>query len=238
MHHAVRAIIMAAGKGERMRPLTNTTPKPMISVLGTRMIDTVIDALHANGIEDIVIVTGYLGDRFRELTVKYPGLRFVDNPVYDTCNNISSLYAAREYLDCDVMIMDGDQVIRNTDILAPGFDRSGYNATRVTKETDEWVMTVEDGVVTGCSRTGGTDGWQLYSISRWSREDAEVLRNLLEEEFIINRRHNVYWDDIPMFLHPDKFELGIREMNEGDMTEIDSYDELIKTDPSYIGHKA
>ena len=233
MHKAVRAIIMAAGKGERMRPLTATTPKPMIRVNGTRMIDTVIDAILANGIDDIVIVTGYLGEKFRELSEKYPMVRFVDNPLYDTCNNISSLYAAREYLDRAVMIMDADQIIKDRSILDPEFVRSGYNAVKINGMTDEWVMTVEDGIVTSCSRNGGDKGWQLYSISRWSSEDACKLRRLVEEDFEVKERRDVYWDDIPMFLHPDEFELGIREMNEGDMTEIDSYEELIKIDPSY-----
>ena len=53
MHTVKRAIIMAAGTGTRMRPLTETTPKPLIPVRGVRMIDTVIRALHENGIVEI-----------------------------------------------------------------------------------------------------------------------------------------------------------------------------------------
>ena len=53
MHEVKRAIIMAAGTGSRMQPVTLTTPKPMIRVNGVRMIDTVIDALHKNGIFEI-----------------------------------------------------------------------------------------------------------------------------------------------------------------------------------------
>ena len=54
------AIVMAAGKGERMHPLTLTTPKPLILVNGERMIDSVIHALHQNGIFEIYAVVGYL----------------------------------------------------------------------------------------------------------------------------------------------------------------------------------
>ena len=60
MYKIKRAIIMAAGIGERMKPLTLTTPKPLVVVNGVRMIDTVIDALWKNDISEIYIVVGYL----------------------------------------------------------------------------------------------------------------------------------------------------------------------------------
>ena len=56
MHKVKQAIIMAAGLGKRMRPVTLETPKPLIKVNGERMIDTVIRGLHANGINEIYIV--------------------------------------------------------------------------------------------------------------------------------------------------------------------------------------
>ena len=127
MHQVKNAIIMAAGIGQRMRPVTLETPKPLIAVNGRRMIDTVIQALHANGIEDITVVTGYLKEKFEVLKEEYPGIRLVENPYYDTCNNISSLYCAREYLS-DTILLDGDQMIYDPSILRPEFERSGYNA--------------------------------------------------------------------------------------------------------------
>ena len=60
MHTVKRAIIMAAGFGSRMQPVTLTTPKPLVKVNGMRMIDTVIQGLHHNGIQEIYIVAGYL----------------------------------------------------------------------------------------------------------------------------------------------------------------------------------
>jgi CTP:phosphocholine cytidylyltransferase-like protein len=93
-------------------------------------------------------------------------------------------------------------------------------------------MQVEDDVVTSCSRTGGDRGWQLYSISRWTKQDGRRLKKYLEEEFE-NGNRQVYWDDVAMFLHPQDFELGIFKMQKSDVAEIDSLEELAAADDSY-----
>ena len=223
---------MAAGFGSRMQPVTLTTPKPLVKVNGTRMIDTVIQGLHHNGIQEIYIVAGYLKEQFYVLETQYPGVKIIENPYYDTCNNISSLYVAREHLE-DVMILDGDQIIYNDKILDPSFERSGYNCVWTDSQTDEWLMTVKDGVVTSCSRTGGIGGWQLYSISRWSVEDGRKLKQHLEIEFEQNKNRQIYWDDIAMFCYPGEYHLGIYPMKKNDIIEIDNLSELAALDSSY-----
>ena len=233
MNRVKRAIIMAAGIGKRMQPVTLETPKPLVRVNGVRMIDTVIQGLHSQGISEIYIVVGYLKSRFKSLETEYTGVSLIENPYYDTCNNISSLYVARDYLE-DVIILDGDQIIYHPKILAPEFERSGYNAVWTDRETDEWLMTVKNGIVTSCSRTGGKMGWQLFSISRWSAEDGKKLKHHLEIEFEEKKNRQVYWDDVVMFCYPDEYELGIMEMQCEDIIEIDNLKELIAIDSSYI----
>ena len=232
MNMVERAIIMAAGLGQRMKPLTLETPKPLISVNGKRMIDTVIDALRENGITEIYVVVGHLKEKFVGLEEQYPSLKLIENPYYNTCNNISSLYVARDHIE-NAIILDGDQIIRNPAILAREFELSGYNCIWTDGETDEWLMTVEDGVVKSCSRTGGTGGWQLFSVSRWTAEDGRRLKKHLEIEFEQKQNRQIYWDDVAMFCYPEEYKLGIRPMNREDMIEIDALSELIEMDSSY-----
>ncbi len=232
MHKVKRAIIMAAGTGSRMRPVTLETPKPLVKVNGTRMIDTAIDGLLANGISEIYVVVGYKKEQFKQLQEDYPFIKLIDNPYYDTCNNIASLYVAREYLE-DCIILDGDQIIYNKSILQPDFEHSGYNSVFVKYETDEWLQTVENGIVVSCSRTGGSYGWQLYSISRWTAEDGARLKKHLEIEFEQKKNRQIYWDDVAMFCYPNDYKLGIYPMNKEDIIEVDSIAELAALDKSY-----
>lgn len=232
MNKAERAVIMAAGFGSRLMPVTKETPKPLIKVNGVRMIDSVIKALHKNGVNEIYIVVGYLKEKFDVLKKEYSGIELIENPYYDTCNNISSLYVAREHLE-NSLILDGDQIIYNDDVLSPYFEKSGYNSVWTDGETDEWLQQVENGKVVSCSRTGGKRGWQLFSISRWNEKDGKKLKRHLELEFENKQNRGIYWDDVVMFNHFDEYDLTVRPMNYGDVIEIDILDDLMKLDLSY-----
>ena len=86
-----RAIFIAAGFGSRMVPVTLNTPKPLVRVNGKRLIDPSLDAVLAAGIEEIYIIRGYLGEQFDQLLYKYPMIKFIENPIYNESNNISSI---------------------------------------------------------------------------------------------------------------------------------------------------
>lgn len=219
-----RAIILAAGIGKRLRPLTFQTPKPLVKVQGCRIIDTIVDGLIENGICEIYVVVGYLKEQFYEWARERSEVTIIENPFFSESNNISSLFVARDYLE-DCFVLDGDQIINNPSVLDPNYVRSGYSAVWCEGETDEWLMDLKDGIVKRCSRTGGSRGWKLYSVSRWSAEDGRKLKKHLEKEFESGNRQ-IYWDDIVMFYYFDEYDLGVYEMQEFDIIEIDNLDDL------------
>lgn len=107
----MNAVILAAGRGERLRPLTDTAPKCLTSVNGKSILQYELEALDAAGIRNCTIVVGYRGSQVSEAfgqTFKGVELRYVNNPDYDTTNNIYSLWLAREYLESQTILVEGD----------------------------------------------------------------------------------------------------------------------------------
>ena len=232
MHTAERAIILAAGRGERLRPVTLTTPKPLVKVNGIRMIDTIVSALHHHGIHEIYVVIGHLKECFYELAKEHPEITLIENPYYDHCNNIASLYVARDHLK-NAIICEGDLFIRDPEIIFPQFNRSGYDSIWTDGDTKEWLFHLENDRIAAVNMKGGHGGWQQFGISRWTPEDAEKLRAHLELEFETNQEKSIFWDEIPVRKHVDEYNLEIRSISADTQVEIDSYEELCQIDPSY-----
>lgn len=107
-----RAVFLAAGFGSRLLPITLNTPKPLVRVRGKRIIDGLLDKVLALGVEEIYIVRGYLGEQFDQLLRKYPTIRFLENPIYNETNNISSAMCARYYLS-NAYVFEADLIIRH-----------------------------------------------------------------------------------------------------------------------------
>ena len=115
-HIVERVFIFVAFIGQMLRPLTLMIFYLLVTVNVVCMFDMFIAALHENEIHEIYVVVGYLKEQFYEWAKKYNGITLIENPWYAECNNIASLYVAREYLN-NAIILDGDQIIRNPAIL-------------------------------------------------------------------------------------------------------------------------
>lgn len=101
----MKAIILAAGQGSRLRPLTDDRPKCMVEYQGKPLIEHVVHALRQNGVADIVVVRGYAPEALR-----CAGARFYDNPRYASTNMVSTLFCAEPELEGDVIISYSDIV--------------------------------------------------------------------------------------------------------------------------------
>ena len=99
----MKAIIIAVGQGQRLRPYTADRPKCMVEIKGKSLIERQVEAYRRAGIKDIVVVRGYLGNR-----IQIPGVRYIDNPRFKENNILESLMCARDELVGDVVVSYGD----------------------------------------------------------------------------------------------------------------------------------
>lgn len=220
------AILMASGLGSRMRPLTETTPKPLISVCGKRMIETVIDGLNAHGVNKICVAVGYLGEQFSYLTEKYPNVFLVKNPYYQTVNNISSIYVARDFLrQGDCFICEADLYVSDKELFTADLKDSCYFGKFVAGHSDDWVFeTDRDGRVTRVGKYG-TDLYNMVGISYWKQRDAETLADAIEKRFGTEGYETLFWDDV-VNENLKQLKLKVHPVQDGQITEIDTVEEL------------
>lgn len=231
MEKIQRAIILAAGEGSRLRPVTLTTPKPLIQVNGVRLIDTGIEALKRNGIHEIYIVTGYKKELFYDIYKNDPEIKILENTNYLLGNNITSLYVARDHL-AGAFIMEGDLRIYNDAILNVNIEKSGYCVSRPRK-VSEWALKVEDNTIVSCDVTGATGEFRLWGVSMWTEEDGTKLSKLVRSYVEDIGDWSIYWDELALFKYNNQFDLGIRTIQDEDIIEIDTFEELKSIDSHY-----
>ncbi len=219
------AIIMASGLGTRMRPLTLTTPKPLIKVRETPMIETLITTLRKRGAENIYVVVGYLADQFDYLKKKY-GVTIIYNEDYETANNISSLYYARDVLtQGDCFICEADLYIADTDLLNLPLSYSGYFGEMKAGYSDDWVFELDDSGYISRVGKGGIDCYNMVGISFFKQKNGKLLSELIGSAYYDLNNRSLFWDDI-VNRNLNNLKLQIYPIRHQQIIEIDTVEEL------------
>ncbi len=227
-----RAIFLAAGFGSRLVPITFNTPKPLVRVHGVRIIDRLIDACLDAGIDEIYVVRGYLSELFDQLLYKYPMIKFLENPLYNEANNISSSMVAR-YLLSNAYVFEADLLISNPKIIKPYQYSSNYLGIK-RQRCDDWVGRVKDGII--IEETVGAEGddvYQLIGISYWNGEDGHKLSQDIQDVYQSPGGKERYWEQVPLVYKKDHYRVEIRECYEDEIVEIDTFNELKAIDKTY-----
>lgn len=225
-----RVIIVAAGFGGRMVPITVNTPKPLIRVHGKRVIETLLDAIKAVGIPEIIIVRGYLKEQFDDLKHLYSNIIFLDNPLYNEANNIASLLLAKDSI-ANAYIMDGDLILNNPKLIRK-YEYCSNFLGAYKEVTDDWCLEVKNGYIRK-TKIGGRKCYRSFGISYWTSEDAVCLKECLEKVWKMPGGKEKFWAQIPLELCSKEFKLKIRKCTEEDIQEIDTFRELKEIDPIY-----
>ena len=227
---AKRAIFIAAGFGSRLVPITFNTPKPLIRVHGVRIIDRLIDACLEAGINEIYIVRGYLAEQFDQLLYKYPMIKFLENPVYNEANNISSSLVAR-YLLSNAYVFEADLLISNPGIIKKYHYTSDFLGIKKDR-TDDWCFHIKDDIITA-QNLGGTNCWQMVGISYWNEADGHKLSQDIFDVYNSPGGKERYWEQVPLVYRKEHYAVEVRECFDEDIVEIDTFRELKAIDKTY-----
>lgn len=215
----MNAIILAAGMGTRLRPLTNDRPKCLVAVNGVPMVERQVQFLKEKGIDDITLISGYKAEALDFLKDKY-GVDIVFNDRYDTCNNINSLYIVKERFR-DTYVLEGD-VFMDRNVLLSDVPQSTYFACK-KKYDNEWGLEVDESNRLVKINIGAGDGFLMSGISYWKKEDCQKIISHMEDVYATKDYTNLYWDNMVLDIYPD-LDIHVREI-EG-IYEIDTPEEL------------
>lgn len=225
-----RAVILAAGFGSRMVPITLNTPKPLVRVHGKMIIETLLDAIEKAEIPEIVLIRGYLWEQFDQLKYKYPNIKFIENHLYNKANNISSALIAKDLLE-NAYVCEADLLVSNPHLIRKYEYRSNYLG-QYKDYTDDWCFKVENSVIKELL-VGSENCYHMYGISYWTQEDGKKMSNDIEKVYNMEGGTEKYWDEVALRFCMDNYEIYVRPCFEGDIVEIDTFGELQQIDESY-----
>lgn len=218
----MRAIILAAGMGTRLRPLTNETPKSLVKVNGEPMAERQIRFLKEKGIDDIIVVTGYLKDKFDYLKEKY-GVKLIHNDKYDVYNNVYTVYLAREYLE-DAYVSEAD-VYMCRNFFKENMEHSAYFAGEKENFQGEWKVFFDNFGKLNHVEVGDGTGYIMSGISYWTKEDGRLIKEKLEATVEKGGIENTYWDSV-VAENLKVMDIRVEKIGKNDWFEIDSIKDL------------
>ncbi|WP_297424154.1 sugar phosphate nucleotidyltransferase [Clostridium sp.] len=222
----MRAILMAAGMGTRLRPLTNNTPKSLIEVNGMSLLERQIINLKEIGIDEIIVLTGYLHEKFDDIVKKYNLIKVI-NDKYDVYNNIYTMYLVREYLK-DAFVIDADNYITRNFLPKIKPETSIYYSACKENISGEWILKYdEEGRIFGVDigKEEDKSSYIMSGASFWTAKDGALIAQKVEEAINKGDFRDLYWDSIAVD-NLNQMDVYIEKIQSNDIFEIDSLQDL------------
>lgn len=224
------AIIMAAGYSARCMPLSNVMPKGLFRVKGEILIEREIEQLKQAGVDNIIVVTGFMQEKFRYLQEKY-NVHLINNPDYDKYNNMASLYAAREYIKNSYILCSDnyyEQNVFHRYIYAPY-----YSCVYSENYCDEFCVTaVDDNDYIEAIHRGGARAWYTIGDAFFDAEFSRKFCQFMVDEWDNLQTRNMLMDDFHI-KHIKDLKLKKVERPGRSILEFDTLEEIKEYDVSF-----
>ena len=224
------AIIMAAGYSARCMPLSNVMPKGLFKIKGEVLIEREIQQLKEAGVEEIIVVTGFMADKFAYLKDKY-GVKLIHNADFDKYNNMASLYAAKDYIKNSYILCSDNYYSNN--VFKNVVPDSYYSCVYSEKFCDEFCVTAmdEDGYIADIHR-GGERAWYTIGDCFFNEEFSKKFVKFMEDEWDDLTVRNMLMDDFHI-KHIKDLKLKKVERGTDEVLEFDTLEEIRKFDPDF-----
>ena len=193
----MKAIIMAAGIGKRLHALNLNKPKCLINIGGTTLISRSVNLLVSKGISDITVIVGYKSDLIRnELN---NNIAYFENPDFHITNSIKSLWYAKDLLEGDVLLLNGD-LYYEPDILDYAINQTNpvvmlADSTRIDKADYRFGFSGNQINRFGKHLTNHETDGEYVGIVRIDQSFIKTFKKTLEE-MITSGKSNIWWEDV------------------------------------------
>lgn len=232
----MRAIMISAGKGSRLYPLTKNTPKSLLEVgEGLTLLEAQLHSLQENNIKDVTIIVGYRAEQIEAKLHEYQddfNITTVYNPFYDVSNNLISVWMARHFMHEDFITINGDDMFTPT--VIENLLKSKHNITMVMdikKSYDEDDMKIihSEELVHQVSKKIDPEkaNGESVGIIKFSGHGPKIYRNILEEMVRKPENKNVFYlAAIQEVIHKG-YPVHYSICNENDWGELDFHPDLM-----------
>lgn len=227
------AIILAAGMSSRFIPVSYEIPKGLISVKGDIMIERIIEQLKQKGIDEIVVVVGYMMEKFFYLRNKY-GVKLVVNNEFSSKNTHSSIYVSRDYLSNTYICCSDNYYPENL------FHRYEYRAFYCsvyvpgTSYVERAFQFDNTGFIYDTNKPS-KDQWVMYGHAYFDNSFTSKFRPILESYFGRPGVEYMYWETV-YAENVKELPMWIKQCKNNEILEFDSMEELKQFDKEYIYH--
>ena len=227
------AIILAAGMSTRFVPISYELPKGLISVKGEVLVERMIRQLHEAGVHEVVVVVGYMMEKFLYLRDNY-NVKLVVNNEYSTKNTHSSIYAARDYLKNTYICCSDNYYPENP------FHPYEYNAYYCSiflpgiSYVERAFTTDEDGLIID-TNIPSKNQWIMYGHAYYDANFSKNFKPILKSYYGRDGVENMYWENV-YAENLAELPMYIKKCDPGEILEFDSMDELKVFDPDFIAH--